>query len=269
MKMSLYSQNVKVVALMCNLHKLLIGELEEFLKEESFSYTKRRLRGTEVKQSRHLDGLQTKSSLRLDFPLEVLFIYKGVIAKLRIGCKGKLRGNSGVTRYASKKGLLKVECGNHQKVIYKRSCGPSRANDPGTGPIKGDMASCSLGMSSPTGRSSSGISSSWGERLLLVSDRSRDDAWLEEWCLAPLSWLIAEWTRRSAAGTWHHCMVRYSGCKGSLWSATFLPLVKPWWGSLASGDHDWVKGILGSEGERHDSLRRDWFLLMASIGEVG
>ena len=54
--------------------------------------------------------------------------------------------------------LLKLECGNHQKAIYKRSCGLSRANDPGTGPIKGDIASDGLGMSSPTGRSSSGIS---------------------------------------------------------------------------------------------------------------
>ena len=75
--------------------------------------------------------------------------------------------------------LLKLECGNHQKAIYKRSCGPSRANDPGIGPIKGDIASGGLGMSSPMGRSSSGISSSWGERLLLVSNTSRDDAWLE------------------------------------------------------------------------------------------
>ena len=35
---------VKVVALMCDLHELLVGELKEFLKEKSFSYTKRRLR---------------------------------------------------------------------------------------------------------------------------------------------------------------------------------------------------------------------------------
>ena len=76
--------------------------------------------------------------------------------------------------------MLKVERGNHQKVIYKRSCGTSRANDPGTGPIKGDMASYDLGMSSPAGRSSSGISSSWGKWLLLVSNGSRDGAWLEE-----------------------------------------------------------------------------------------
>ena len=66
-----------------------------------------------------------------------------------------------------------------RKVIYKRGYGPSRVNDPGTGPIKGDMASPGLGMSSSVGRSSSGISSSWGEQLLLVGDRSRDDAWLE------------------------------------------------------------------------------------------
>ena len=61
---------------MCDLHKLLVGKLREFLKEESFSYTKRQLRGTEMKQSRHLDGVQTKSSLGLDFPLEMLFIYR-------------------------------------------------------------------------------------------------------------------------------------------------------------------------------------------------
>ena len=61
---------------MCDLHKLLVGKLEEFLKEESFSCTKRRLRETGVKQSRCLDGLQTKSSLGLDFPLEMLFIYR-------------------------------------------------------------------------------------------------------------------------------------------------------------------------------------------------
>ena len=88
--------------------------------------------------------------------------------------QGKLRG------MASKKYLLKVECSNHQKVIYKRDCGPSRVNDPGTGPIKGDAASGGLGMSSPAGRSSSGISLSWGEQLLLGGDRSKDDAWLEE-----------------------------------------------------------------------------------------
>ena len=119
-------------------------------------------------------------------------------------------------------------------------------------------------MSSPVGRSSSGISSSWGEWLLLGGDRSRDGAWLREWCLALLSWLIAEWTGRSAAGTWHHYIVRYSRCEGSLWSATFLSLVKPRWGSSASGDCDRVEGILGSEGERHD-----WLSLMASIGEAG
>lgn len=71
-------------------------------------------------------------------------------------------------------------------------------------------------MSSPAGRSSSGISSSWGERLLLGGDGSKDGAWLADWLLALLSWLIAEWTGRSAAGTWRHCMVRYSGCAGSL-----------------------------------------------------
>ena len=61
---------------MCDLHELLVGKLKEFLKEESFSHTKRRLRETGVKQSRRLDGLQTKSSLGLDFPLEMLFIYR-------------------------------------------------------------------------------------------------------------------------------------------------------------------------------------------------
>ena len=66
-----------------------------------------------------------------------------------------------------------------RKVIYKRNCGPSRVNDPGTGPIKRDMASCDLEISSSMGRSSSGISSSWGEWLLLVGNGSRDDAWLE------------------------------------------------------------------------------------------
>ena len=70
------SEVVKVVALMCDLHELLFGELEEFLKEKSFSCTKGRLREQRMKQSRRLDGLQTKSSLRLDFPLEMLFIYR-------------------------------------------------------------------------------------------------------------------------------------------------------------------------------------------------
>ena len=50
-----------------------------------FSCTKDDLEGTGMKQSRCLDGLQTKSSLRLDFPLEVLFyIQEGIIAKLSI-----------------------------------------------------------------------------------------------------------------------------------------------------------------------------------------
>ena len=72
---------VKVVALMCDLHNLLVGKLEEFLKEESLSYTKRQLRGTEMKQSRRLDGLQTKSSLRLDFPLRgALYIQEGIVS---------------------------------------------------------------------------------------------------------------------------------------------------------------------------------------------
>ena len=67
---------VKVVALMCDLHELLVGEPKGVLGGGVFSYTKDDLEGTEMKQSRHLDGLQTKSSLRLDFPLEVLFIYR-------------------------------------------------------------------------------------------------------------------------------------------------------------------------------------------------
>ena len=69
-------QGVKVVALMCDLHGLLVGEPEGVLKGGVFSCTKDDLEGTGMKQSRRLDGLQTKSSLRLDFPLEMLFIYR-------------------------------------------------------------------------------------------------------------------------------------------------------------------------------------------------
>ena len=65
------------MALMCDLHELLVGEPKGVLEGEVFSCTKDDLEGTGVKQSRRLDGLQTKSSLRLDFPLEMLFIYKG------------------------------------------------------------------------------------------------------------------------------------------------------------------------------------------------
>ena len=67
---------VKVVALMCDLHELLVGEPKGVLEGGVFSCTKDDLEGTGMKQSRRLDGLQTKSSLRLDFPLEVLFIYR-------------------------------------------------------------------------------------------------------------------------------------------------------------------------------------------------
>ena len=67
---------VKVVALMCDLHELLIGEPKGVLEGGVFSCTKDNLEGTGMKQSRCLDGLQTKSSLGLDFPLEVLFIYR-------------------------------------------------------------------------------------------------------------------------------------------------------------------------------------------------
>ena len=67
---------VKVVALMCDLHELLVGEPKRVLEGGVFSCTKDNLEGTGMKQSRRLDGLQTKSSLRLDFPLEVLFIYR-------------------------------------------------------------------------------------------------------------------------------------------------------------------------------------------------
>ena len=61
---------------MCNLHELLVGEPKGVLEGGVFSYTKDDLEETGIKQSRHLDGLQTKSSLRLDFLLEVLFIYR-------------------------------------------------------------------------------------------------------------------------------------------------------------------------------------------------
>ena len=71
------SISVKVVALMCDLHDLLVGEPKGVLERGVFSCTKDDLEGTGMKQSRRLDGLQTKSSLRLDFPLEVLFIYTG------------------------------------------------------------------------------------------------------------------------------------------------------------------------------------------------
>ena len=67
---------VKVVALMCDLHELLIGEPKGVLEGGVSSYTRDDLEGAGMKQSRRLDGLQTKSSLRLDFPLEVLFIYR-------------------------------------------------------------------------------------------------------------------------------------------------------------------------------------------------
>ena len=73
---SIKDLSVKVMALMCNLHELLVGEPKGVFEGGVFSVTKDDLEGTEVKQSRCLDGLQTKSSLRLDFPLEVLFIYR-------------------------------------------------------------------------------------------------------------------------------------------------------------------------------------------------
>ena len=71
-----YALDVKVVALMCDLHELLVGEPKGVLEGGVLSCTKDNLEGTGMKQSRRLDGLQTKSSLRLDFPLEMLFIYR-------------------------------------------------------------------------------------------------------------------------------------------------------------------------------------------------
>ena len=70
------AHRVKVVALMCDLHELLVGEPKRVLEGGVFSCTKDDLEGTRMKQSRRLDGLQTKSSLGLDFPLEMLFIYR-------------------------------------------------------------------------------------------------------------------------------------------------------------------------------------------------
>ena len=71
---------------MCDLHELLVGEPKGVLEGGVFSCTKDDLEGTGMKQSRRLDGLQTKSSLRLDFSTRgALYIQEEVIAKLSIG----------------------------------------------------------------------------------------------------------------------------------------------------------------------------------------